>query len=471
MGFDEIYSHQNRILVGISESLNNLETEIKNLRGVVVGISQSWSSQAGDRNVVLKSLVSIRKELGQNIRKLRGFVLSSSHYLSQMKKFDKYDGLTFSGTCKVSEVTYSLLNSTTIKCNTKDVEGYVGNINSSAKIIKMYSSDLNILINALDGEMVCAVGSWKSSLKKYVGRIQYQGEALGKVGIKLSTMMANYNNAEKKINKIMEDLQNGRITSSHLADMVKQQIEEGAYKVDIVRYTEGYQSGELVSENGREYYENIDYIRQYITGEVDLGCAGDKYNNWLTVINYLNKMSNIRKGLKDGYQAEDAENYLDLITDYIGDNITISNIKDLKKAKDINEIRSILSQNGVTGIYVDMLLSYGSNFYTNIIEGIEQGLPMEDIAFRAGGISVLDTFDDVVLSDTSTAVAYLPAKAISGVFGYDLGKEAMRATGCDNEFDAVRQAPKKLLNEIKKNATWDNWKSGMKILGKKLKFW
>ncbi|MBR3833406.1 MAG: hypothetical protein IKJ73_03730 [Lachnospiraceae bacterium] len=474
MGFDEIYSHQNRILVGTSEALNYLEVEIKNLRGVIVGISQSWSSQAGDRNILLKRLANVRKDLGKNIRKLRGFVLSSSHYLSQMKKFDRYDGLTFSGSCRVSDVAYSNSNSSTIKCNTKDVEGYVSAINASAKIIDTYSSDLHILINALDNNMVCAVGTWKSTLKKYAGRILYQGEILRSVATDLSQMMANYNNAEKKINKVIEDLKSGNITTLQLAEMINQQVQAGSNNFNVVGFTDGYKAGELRAENGKEYYENIDLLRQYITGEVDVGSGSNKYADWLNVLNYLSQTSKIKKGLEDGYQAEDAENFLDLLKDVVGDNINISSIKDLKTAKNAKEVRDILSKNGVTGIYADILLSYGCNFYTNIIDGIEQGLPMEDIAFRAGGVSVLDTFDDVVLSDTNTTIAYLPAKAVSNLIGYDLGTEAMRATGCDNEFDAVREAPKKLLNEIKKNATWDNWKSGMKLLGKeikKLKFW
>lgn len=453
MGFDEIYNYEIKKISIMTEILNSIESEIENIKVSMEKISLSWCSQAGDRNVLLKRMGNVRKETGKNIAKLRGFCASAIYYLSQMKKFDKYDGRTFSGRCKVSDVSYSKSNSMTIKCKPEELRECVIIINKSATSLMEGASDLNTLINALNSYIANSIGTGKRKLSMYRKNIGYQADILKGVAVHLGQMATNYINAETKIKSVIADLKKGDISVSQLEQMVNEQVKQ---EIGNNCYTSDKEDGlmDIIDDNvGRvdDLWGYIEVFRDEYLKDISLGKIGDKLGILSTITGYLSKINNTVKGLDDGCQVEDANNILDLLSGIAGD--------------------LIKTPSGTASIYKKILLSYGCNILKNVNEGISQKLPVEDIIFRAGGISLVETYENVVTSDINMKIAYYPAMAISNLFGYDLGQEAMRVTGCDDPFKAVTSAPKQLIAEIKKNATWDNWKSGFKIMTEKLKFW
>lgn len=113
------------------------------------------------------------------------------------------------------------------------------------------------------------------------------------------------------------------------------------------------------------------------------------------------------------------------------------------------------------------ILDYGKNMVTNWLDSIAHETQISEVYWNTFVNSGLDLFKDTVCNVPSLAIGYLPAKRISKLFGFDL-QSAYESVSDKKGFAAVTDSVEKLGNIIRENSTWENWKSGMHIIGDKI---
>ena len=116
-----------------------------------------------------------------------------------------------------------------------------------------------------------------------------------------------------------------------------------------------------------------------------------------------------------------------------------------------------------TGPLGKMVLSYGKNMVLNFIDSIQENDKVSEVYWDIFATSAPDVFNDSVCNKPTLAIAYIPARMASGLFGYDLQK-AYENVSDKKGFAAVTDSVEKLWNEIKENSSWENWKSGCSIM-------
>ena len=112
----------------------------------------------------------------------------------------------------------------------------------------------------------------------------------------------------------------------------------------------------------------------------------------------------------------------------------------------------------------NVLLSFGKNIVSNWLEAIQSETKVEEVYWHTFANSTLETFGDVVCNDLTLAVAYIPARIISDTVGYDIQGEYERLSGGKKGFEAVTTCVSDLGEIIVENSSFENWKSGMKIM-------
>ena len=113
------------------------------------------------------------------------------------------------------------------------------------------------------------------------------------------------------------------------------------------------------------------------------------------------------------------------------------------------------------------ILDYGKNMVTNWLDSIANETKVSEVYWNTFVNSGLDLFKDTVCNVPSLVIGYLPAKGISKLFGFDL-QSAYESVSGKKGFAAVTDSVEKLGNIIRENSTWENWKSGMRLIGDKI---
>ena len=117
-----------------------------------------------------------------------------------------------------------------------------------------------------------------------------------------------------------------------------------------------------------------------------------------------------------------------------------------------------------------ILISYGTNMVSNWLDSIQTETEASEVYWNTFANSALDVFHDEVCNNTTLAIAYLPAKGIAGVFGFDLTAEYEKLSD-KKGFAAVTDSVNQLHDLIIENSTWENWKSGFNIMIDGIKGW
>ncbi len=129
-----------------------------------------------------------------------------------------------------------------------------------------------------------------------------------------------------------------------------------------------------------------------------------------------------------------------------------------------NEFKGFFETPGSTaGFGRGLLLSYAKHMTLNFIDSIQENSEVSEVYWDVFATSALDVFNDTVCNNTTLAIAYIPAKTISSVVGFDL-QEAYENVSDKKGFAAVTDSVKRLYNEIKENSDWEGWKSGFAIM-------
>ena len=114
-----------------------------------------------------------------------------------------------------------------------------------------------------------------------------------------------------------------------------------------------------------------------------------------------------------------------------------------------------------------LILDYGKNMVTNWLDSIQTETKVSEVYWNTFANSAIDVFDDTVCNTPTLAIAYLPAKGISSLFGYDL-QAAYENVSDKKGFAAVTDTFSQMGELFKENSTWENWKSGMSVIGKEI---
>ena len=217
-----------------------------------------------------------------------------------------------------------------------------------------------------------------------------------------------------------------------------------------------YMSSEKADKKGFiekffDAYENVDDMKEYIDGFTDEGVEwSDSVKDSMKYIKFLDGTNSFisgaykyLKGFGDTeWMTEGFNDALDSIENFVDFATTDSASWDPAST---------------------VLISYGKNLVSNWMEKIQTETEISEIYWHTFANSALETFDDVVCNDVTLALAYKPAQMITDMVGYDLQGEYERATG-KKGFEAVTSGVSELGEIIVENSSWENWKSGMKIM-------
>lgn len=132
--------------------------------------------------------------------------------------------------------------------------------------------------------------------------------------------------------------------------------------------------------------------------------------------------------------------------------------------KDMESVESLFNTPGqITGFRNSIILSYGKNMVQNFLESIQENDKVSEVYWDIFATSGVDVYYDVVCNSPTLAIAYLPAKALTAMVGYDM-QAAYEEVSDKKGFAAVIDSVGRLYSEIKENSSWENWKSGMGIM-------
>ncbi len=149
-------------------------------------------------------------------------------------------------------------------------------------------------------------------------------------------------------------------------------------------------------------------------------------------------------------QAEGATGYLDVLKGMLSGT---EQLKELKKGYGFSPYNPFV-----------LMTDYGFNMYGNWMKAIsKEDATIQDVYFQTLATSALETALDTVYDKKVLALTYYPTKWVTGLFGYDL-EGSYEKVSDKKGLAAVFEATGELKDILVENATWENWKSGMKIL-------
>lgn len=131
---------------------------------------------------------------------------------------------------------------------------------------------------------------------------------------------------------------------------------------------------------------------------------------------------------------------------------------------------ALKTDNAKTDFGVGILLDFGKNMVTNWIDSIKTETKVSEVYWNTFANSAMQVFNDTVCNAPTLAIAYKPAKMISGAFGFDL-QGAYEKVSDKKGFAAVTDSFSQLSEIFMENSTWENWKSGMGVIGDSIKGW
>ena len=114
-----------------------------------------------------------------------------------------------------------------------------------------------------------------------------------------------------------------------------------------------------------------------------------------------------------------------------------------------------------------LILDYGKNMVTNWLDSIQKETKVSEVYWNTFANSAVDIFRDTVCNTPTLAIAYEPAKKLASLFGYDL-QASYENVSEKKGFAAITDTFAQMGELFKENSTWENWKSGMGIIGEKI---
>lgn len=134
-----------------------------------------------------------------------------------------------------------------------------------------------------------------------------------------------------------------------------------------------------------------------------------------------------------------------------------------------NALKSFFDTPGKTTGYLNgLLLSYGKHMTQNFIDSIQENDEIAEVYWDVFATSAVDVFYDEICNTPTLALAYVPTKILTSAVGYDI-QGAYEEVSDKKGFAAVTDGVGQLYNEIKENSSWENWCSGMAIIGDGIK--
>lgn len=121
-----------------------------------------------------------------------------------------------------------------------------------------------------------------------------------------------------------------------------------------------------------------------------------------------------------------------------------------------------------TGYLNGLLVSYGNHMTQNFIDSIQENDEIAEVYWDVFATSAIDVFYDEICNTPTLAIAYVPAKLLTSAVGYDI-QGAYEEVSDKKGFAAVTDGVGQLYKEIKENSSWENWCSGMAIIGDSIK--
>lgn len=172
----------------------------------------------------------------------------------------------------------------------------------------------------------------------------------------------------------------------------------------------------------------------------------------LKCINYLNIGTNVVYGVKslfEGIGGRDNEKLSDSADKLIE---AVTGIVEEANSKLIN-----------ASPFAGIVINFGGNMVSNWIESIQKETKTSEVYLNTFGGALIDTFQDTVCNDAVLFPLYYPTRILTSFVGYDLQAEYEKVSD-KKGYAAVTDSIGQLHSLIKENLSWENWKSGVKLM-------
>lgn len=117
-------------------------------------------------------------------------------------------------------------------------------------------------------------------------------------------------------------------------------------------------------------------------------------------------------------------------------------------------------------------IDYGKNVVINFMKGLQEDEEISEVLWDTFATSAFDTgvnlYEDYIYNELTLSVAYPITKKFTSWFGFDLDAAYMEAMG-ETGIQGAVSGFKELTGIIREESSWENWCSGMAIIGKGIK--
>lgn len=329
-----------------------------------------------------------------------------------------------------------------------DLQNQAASLQSIGKALASFESRLNSIANAMDTKdssmaaLRAQVKACSAQLPQLINRITVSGVAVGEIG-------AAYLAAEKTAYGAISGLLADDFTIGGNAGFVFNDLYNAILNPD--GFVESAELNSFLQSIRKNFSQSKDYL-EWLRGEEY--SLPDEISSLLKVMGYIDCVYALQNARHKGELDDIASAWL-------------KTGKTVLKSLDKPLHKSLPKPNMLESAGSGILLNQIFNMTENWLDSIASGDTVSETYWNTFANSILDTFDDTVLNTPTLAIAFVPAKAIADMAGIDLMKEYEKVTG-ETGFRAVTTGTEKLYDIIRENSTWDNWKSGMSILGDKI---
>lgn len=440
MGYSLEYEEQFRILKNLENNLSDVEDELKILVAIVDFVNKAWASDAGEKYYIITAIQQVRKGLAKDIRELRTFSLSSKHYLNQMKEFEKYSPRIIKGSCSVSNVSASKSKKTKVLCNLTEMLDVQGKLKSCSRRLKRLAGSINNDLSKIDSTMASAVAGGKSAIKKNQKDISAQANYIDRIAKAISQIIDNYSNAEENVTKIADALENGKIATTTLSEILAE-VDDTNFGKMVNKYIKMAQDVSLLETT----WNALKNIRGGVSAAGDIAdfiafmCDGEKIDTFddfknLPFFKGVKRLANIEK-LYGMYKTGDYEG----ITEFFGTEV----------------LKQVYKANGLEGFTAAGYVTMSWNLVENALSGLDK-YGNDPNLFR-GLAKYTWHVTGWTLIESGTEIAYNGLSGVAGIVGVDLDK-VYGGEGIDGFYKQAEELKNMMLAQ-----GVSGWCSGVKI--------